>query len=205
MNLTSIIFAVFCILALSIYFIVPKKIQWIVLLISSLLFLFYNNFTIYTFFQAFVILLISYICGLMIENRREEKVKKKILFIGIIIILIILIYLKYINLFLVTFNHIFNLFKIDYQFGLVTKNSLIGVSYYSLIMIGYLVDIYRGGIHAEKNIFKCALFMSYFPILNSGPFIKYNDIKEDLFGEHKFMSWLNKSYLGNVQNISYFC
>ena len=53
-------------------------------------------------------------------------------------------------------------------------------------MIGYLVDIYRGACKAQKNIFKCALFMSYFPILTSGPFIKYSEIEKDLYSGHKF-------------------
>ena len=65
-------------------------------------------------------------------------------------------------------------------------NSLIGISYYSLIIISYLVDIYRGICKPQKNIFKFALFMSYFPILTSGPFIRYENIKDDLYGKHKF-------------------
>ncbi len=53
-------------------------------------------------------------------------------------------------------------------------------------MISYLIDIYRGTCKAQKNIFKCALFMSYFPILTSGPFIRYDSIEDDLYKEHKF-------------------
>ena len=186
MSLTSLIFALFCIIVIVIYFIIPKKFQWIVLLVSSIFFLFYKNLTIGTILQALIILLASYVFGILIDKSKDIKKKKRYLIIGILLILGVLLYLKYTNLFLVTCNHFFNLFKIDFKFNLVTRNSLVGLSYYSLIMIGYLVDIYRGGTHAEKNIFKCALFMSYFPILNSGPFIKYNDIKEDLYGGHKF-------------------
>ena len=137
MNITSFSFILFCIIVMVIYYIVPKKFQWVILLISSLF------------------------------------------FIGQ------LAYLKYTNFLLITLNHIFNLLDIEYCFDLVNRTSLIGISYYSLIMIGYLIDIYRGTCKAQKNIFKCALFMSYFPILSSGPFIRYNEISENLYGKHK--------------------
>ena len=183
MNLTTLSFMLFCIIIIGIYFLISKKYQWIILLISSCIFLFYNNLTIATVIQALLVLLTSYFFGLMIE---KEKSKKKYLILGVTIILGQLIYLKYSNLFLESINHILKLFNLNYSFKMVTHNSLIGISYYSLIMISYLIDIYRGACKAQKNIFKCALFMSYFPILTSGPFIRYDDIKSDLYGKHKF-------------------
>ncbi len=187
MNLTSLVFLLFCIIALGIYFIVPKKFQWFILLISSIIFLFWNNLSVSTVIQALLVLLASYIFGILIDKYRDNTVKSKIfLVIGIAIILGQLICLKYTNLFSITINHILQLLHIDFQLGLSYFNSLVGISYYSLIMISYLVDIYRGACKSQKNIFKCALFMSYFPILTSGPFIRYNDIEKDLYGKHKF-------------------
>lgn len=186
MNLTSLIFIAFSLLTLIIYFIVPKRIQWGILLISSVIFLFYKNLNIYTIIQAIIVLFSAYFFGILIDEYQDSKNGKKYLIIGILIILSQLIYLKYTNLFLTTFNHIFNLFHINYKFNLVYRNSLIGISYYSLIMISYLVDIYRGICKPQKNILKCALFMSYFPVLTSGPFVRYDDIKDDLYSKHKF-------------------
>ena len=186
MNLTSFSFIIFCILTFTLYFSFPKKYKWIVLSVSSLFFLFYKNVTLSTLLQALIILFVSYFIGLKLEKNKNTKTGKKYLTFGILIILGVLIYLKYTNLFLTTFNHLFNLFNINFQFELVHHNSLIGLSYFSLIMIGYLTDIYRGVTNAEKNIFKCALFMSYFPILNSGPFVKYDQMKESLYKDHKF-------------------
>ena len=193
MNLTSIVFALFCIITLFIYFIVPKKYQWIVLLISSFIFLFYDNLHVATIIQALVVLLPTYFLSKEIEKNFNTKKSRNLLIIGIAIILAQLIYLKYINLFIATANHICNLFKLQYHFNFVYKNSLVGISYYSLIMMSYLIDVYRGTCKSEKNIFKCALFMSYFPILTSGPFVRYNNIKDDLYGNHKL----------NYKNICY--
>ncbi len=185
MNLTSLLFLGFVIITICIYFITPKKFQWIILLISSVIFLFYDNLHINTIIQALIVLIPSYILGRKIEGHSNTKQGKKFLILGIIIILGQLIYLKYTNLFLETANNINTLLHIEYQFEFVQRNSLIGISYYSLIMIGYLVDIYRGTCKPEKNIFKCALFMSYFPILTSGPFIRYDSVGKELYEGHK--------------------
>ena len=142
MNLISLSFLIFCLITIFIYFLIPKKLQWIVLLISSTIFLFYNNFTVNTLIQAGIVLLTSYFFGILLDKYKNTK-KSKIFLI-------------------------------------------IGISYYSLIMISYLVDIYRNASQAEKNIFKLALFWSYFPILTSGPFIRFKDMKYSLYAKHKF-------------------
>lgn len=187
MGLTTIVFAIFSILTIIIYFVVPKKIQWIILLLSSMIFLFYKNVNLATIIQALLILSTTYICSLLIHKYKDNQSKSKLwLIIGILLIIGVLFYLKYINLFLVTLNSIGSLFHLNFHFNMVNHVSLIGISYYSLIMIGYLNDVYRGACEPQRNIFKCALFMSYFPILTSGPFIRYNNLKDDLYGTHKF-------------------
>lgn len=186
MNLMSFSFVIFCVITFLLYYIVPKKFQWIILLVMSTFFLFYKNLSINTILQAALIAFVAYIFGLLIDKNSNKKSSAVYLTIGIIIILLELIYLKYTNLFLITFNHIFSLLKINYKFNMVYRNSLIGISYYSLMMIGYLVDIYRGSCKSQKNIFKLFLFLSYFPILTSGPIIKYRDIKNEIYEKHKF-------------------
>lgn len=186
MNLTSFAFLVFAVISIIVYYIVPRKLQWMVLLVSSTIFLFYNNFSIYTLIQALLVLITTYVVGLQIDKNKGKKRAKYYLWLGIAIIIGLLFYLKYSNLFRVTFNHVFNLFNINLQFNWVNRISLIGLSYYSLIMISYLVDIYWGTCKAQKNIFKLALFMTYFPILPSGPFIRYKDMEEKLYTKHKF-------------------
>ncbi len=186
MNLTSFVFLAFCFITLIIYFIVPKKIQWIILLLSSLVFLFYDNFSLFTVFQALLILLVSYFGGRLIEKYRDTKKETVILLCSIAIILGLLIYLKYSNLLIITYNHIITLLGMSKKVELVTRVSLIGISYYSLIMISYLIDIHRGACKAQKNILKCALFMYYFPILPSGPFVRYETMEKELYKKHKF-------------------
>ncbi len=186
MNLISFTFLIFCIFTIAIYFIVPKKSQWVVLLISSVIFLFWNNLTIATLLQALLVLLSAYIFARLIEKYKDTSKAKTFMLIGVFIILAILFHLKYVNLLISTINGILYMFGSKGQLALVERNSLIGISYYSLIMISYLIDVYRGNVKAEKNIFKCALFMSYFPILTSGPFVRYENMKNELYNGHEF-------------------
>lgn len=186
MSLVSLEFFFFCVLVITVYFIVPIKFKWIVLLLSSVFFLFYKNLNLYTVLQAFIVLVTGYLFAIMIYQNSSSKKSKKFLILGIIIILFQLFYLKYSNLILITLNHIFNLLSINIELELVHRNSLIGISYYSLIMIGYLIDVYRNVCMPQRNIFKCALFMTYFPILTSGPFIRYNKSNKELYEGYKF-------------------
>lgn len=55
---------------------------------------------------------------------------------------------------------------IDYRFSFLLP---VGISFYTFQALGYLIDVYRGDIEAEKNIFRYALFVSFFPQLVAGP------------------------------------
>ena len=186
MGLISINFLLLAVITIVLYFIIPKKVSWVVLLVASLIFLFYDNFNIKRVLEALIVFGTSYSCGILIDKYHDSKKAKVFLVLGIAIIIGLLSYLKYSNLFINTVNHMLSIINLPYSFKLVKHSSLIGLSYYSLIMISYLVDIYRGTNKSEKNPFKLALFMSYFPILTSGPFIKYNEMKEHLYKGHKF-------------------
>lgn len=61
----------------------------------------------------------------------------------------------------------------------------IGISYYTLQVISYIVDVYKGKIEAEKNFFKYLLYVMYFPYLFIGPITRYEYMKEELFKKKK--------------------
>lgn len=62
----------------------------------------------------------------------------------------------------------------------------LGISFYTLQAIGYLVDVYRKKLPAEKNFFKVALFLCFFPQILEGPIAKYDQTAEQLYEGHKF-------------------
>lgn len=61
-----------------------------------------------------------------------------------------------------------------------------GISFYIFQSMGYVLDVYRGSVKAEKNPFKLALFVSYFPQLVQGPISKFDQLAPQLCTEHPY-------------------
>lgn len=179
MGLTNLTFFLFCFISLVVYYLLPKRFSYIALLLSSIIFLFYNDLTITNVSYVLLILLTSYISGILMK--KFESKKKIIMIFSVLIILFELAFLKYSNLLIRTSNILFKT-----NFSLLENSSPLGLSYYSLMMIGYIINVYWGSTKEEKNPLKLATFMSYFPTLTSGPFIKYEDIKDNLEHRNKF-------------------
>ena len=181
MSLLGFNFLLFLMLFLLCYYLLPKKIQPYITIIFSVFFLLYNSFNYYVIFEILLILISSYVGGLLIEKFKGNKKSLLFCLLSTFIILGELIILKYSNFFIVTVNYLFNtnINYVNYVFP-------IGISYFSLIMISYLIDVYRDTIKAEKNVLKLSLFMSYFPLLTSGPFIRYDEYGNKLFEKHNF-------------------
>jgi D-alanyl-lipoteichoic acid acyltransferase DltB (MBOAT superfamily) len=115
----------------------------------------------------------TYICSILISNTKKYqfgiRVKKYIVVEGFTINLLILILFKYYNFFLDSINSIlvtFSLPIISTQFNVLLP---VGISFYTFQALGYIIDVYRGDVKAEKNFFKYALFVSFFPQLVAGP------------------------------------
>ena len=62
----------------------------------------------------------------------------------------------------------------------------IGISYFALILIGYLTDVYWKKYEPERGFLRFTLFSGYFPQLSSGPFVRYDKMKEELFTAKRF-------------------
>ena len=84
-------------------------------------------------------------------------------------------------------------FFIDYWNGLKLIVPL-GISYYTLQVISYLVDVYKGKYKYEDNLLYLALFVTYIPHLYIGPISRYEDVKKELKRKKSF-DW-NRVYEG---------
>lgn len=205
--LLMILYLLFFTVVFGIYFLVPKKHRYIVLLVFSLLF-----FAIYSkFMVVFILLTIMtvYFAGFgmnkidektkkIIELNQPEKEQKKllkakakkykkiILIFAIIFNIGILAVLKYSGFLGSIFEGFLSWFSLDISVPVLTIALPIGISYYTLSALGYLIDVCRGKYSAEKNPLKVALFISYFPQLFEGPFAKYDELSPQLTEGHSF-------------------
>ncbi len=149
------------------YFLFPKKIRYIWLLIAS--YFFYMSWNVK---YAGLILLstcTTYITALIIRQTKNIIIKKATLIICLLINIGILIFYKYFDFIFI--NLAFICGKIGVQLNIPHFDIIlpVGISFYTFQAIGYIMDVYRGEIEAEKNFLKYALFVSFFPQLVAGP------------------------------------
>ena len=190
--------AISVIIAFAIYYIVPLKHRWIVLLCVSLAFnLFINRYLlVYAIMTAIGVYFsargiqkrnyIASICELNEEDKKKiKKQNKASMVLTILFNLAILGFLKYFNFFGNTIFSLINLFGAGLKFKALNLVLPLGISFYTLTAIGYLVDVNRKKYPAESNFFKVLLFIVFFPTLVEGPFLRFDQDGRELFEGHK--------------------
>ena len=161
-------------LALVLYYLVPKGWKNVILLLISLLFFAWGE----PVYLALMILsiLINYAYGLDIYHKlQNSKEAKGHLICAIVVNLLILGFFRYYGLLVHTINDIFST-QIPYR-QLATP---IGISIYTFQALSYLIDVYRGKVEAQKNIWHYALYTTLFPQLIAGPIVRYYEIETQL-------------------------
>ena len=187
-------------LVVIIYNILPQKHRWKVLLLAS-----------YAFFWSISDKLIIYLlattgviygAGLWmnkIQEERNEKLKevekelkkeiktkynkksKSIAVLSTILLLGVLIVVKYSNFLGTNINSLFKLLHVPVEMSIPSFIMPVGISFYTLQAISYLVDVYKEKTKADKNLGRLALFISFFPQIMEGPICRYEDTAESLY------------------------
>lgn len=181
MSIASLEFLIFVVVAMVLYYILPLRYRWIALFFCSVRFLLIGNETKLIIVMGITIT-VTWLTGLILEKRKN----KIILFVALFINIGVLIFLKEVNFFLGTARGIGILLHHPLKIQNLELVAPLGISYYTLNMISYLLDIYWGVGIAQKNYFKFVLFAGYFPILTSGPILRYRETEEALYEGHRF-------------------
>ncbi|MDO4298895.1 MAG: MBOAT family O-acyltransferase [Lachnospiraceae bacterium] len=186
MFLVTFGFLVFMAVTIAAYYLVPGKIQWVVLLLASAVFYFYAG-TPYTVIYLLVTIVTIWAGSNYIDKVRDSDPgkAKRALIATLLVNIGILAALKYMNFFISNFKSICGLFGRGQGIQPVHWAASLGVSFYTLQAVSYLVDVYWGTSKPQKNLLKVALFTSYFPQMSSGPICRYHEM-EQLYEPHKF-------------------
>jgi len=209
MAFVSMKFLFFLLVVCGGYFIMPAKLKWVWLLICSYTFYLLNDARA----VAFIIFttVITYITGRILgkinrnqktylkENKtvlsREEKKcfkaknitkKKWTLFTAILANLGLLVFLKYFNFFAGNINAVLSNLSLQMEVPILNLMLPLGISFYTLQALGYLIDVYRDKYEPDRNLAKFALFLSFFPQIVQGPIARYNQLAHQLYEAHKF-------------------
>lgn len=185
MTLVSFSFICFLLIMLLLYYLLPSKWQWVILLFGSIAFYMLAG-TPYTFVYVIISVLSIYFGTHMMDKKPERK--KSIYVLTLLINILMLVALKYTNFILVNVSLVGSWFSDNIHEGDLSVKWIasLGISFYALQMIGYLTDCYWGIAKSQKNIGKLALYNIYFPQMISGPINKYSNLSESLYAEHKF-------------------
>ena len=206
MLFTSYTFIAFMAVVLLLYYLVPKKRQWPLLLVASYIFywcadpmylLFIGVTTVSTYLISRWLEKVNtqqktYLKEHKAELSKEEKkayknkMKKKkwrILLLCLIFNLGILSVTKYTNFVITNIN---SFLSGENRLSLVDMIVPMGISFYTFQTMSYIIDVYRDKQPVEKNPFKLALFVSFFPQLVQGPISRFGDLSKTLYEPHKF-------------------
>ena len=168
MLFNSVSFLIFFPIVVLVSFILPQKVRWIWLLFSSYYFYMSWNavYGLLLFFSTFI----TWGAGLFLERfSGDPKAKKRVITLALVLNLGLLAYFKYTGLALDSIRALFSALKVSITVPACDILLPVGISFYTFQALGYAIDVYRGKVKAEKNFFRYALFVSFFPQLVAGP------------------------------------
>ena len=160
MTFTTVEFAILVAVTFIIYYLVPDKFRWMVLLAAGGYF--YYQTGIGSFVFLLVTIAVSYVCALLIERTGSKwylMLITVVLFVGMLCVM-----------------------RMPFA-GFIMP---MGLSFYALGCLGYCIEVYRKSTPAQKNPAKYALYISFFPHVLQGPFEDYNEMKAEFEKPHPF-------------------
>lgn len=156
-------YLVFFTIVCLVYFILPKKVKRAFLLLAS--YFFYSCLNLkYSLLMLFSTVA-TYLTAIAMDMVGEKQKKKIYLGLCFFVNLAILFVFKYYGFAINFLNKILGLVGVSLNLPLINVLLPVGISFYTFQALGYIVDVYRGEIKAERNFINYALFVSFFPQL----------------------------------------
>ena len=209
MSFTTLHFFLFLAMGVLIYYLLPKKLQWVWLLVLS--YLYYFTFSIKTSVFLIFTTVVTYTGGILLTRMNEsskaylaanketldraakkaykEKVKKNKRRVVVAMLLLcfgLLGVVKYLNFVIENIDALVLAVGHGQYFEPVNIILPLGISFYTFQSISYIIDVYQGKYSAEKNLFKYALFVSFFPQLLQGPIGRFDRLAHQLYEGRSF-------------------
>ena len=180
MSFSSVSFVVFMIAVFLIYWGIPYKFRYILLICANLIF--YGSFGAKCMPVLIGEAVLAYVFGLLLDN----KPQKSLLITGIVLTASQLLIFKYLNFSIYTVDKILSIISAPVSDHTLKLLAPIGISFYTFEAISYIVDIYKGKIHSEKNFLRLFAYISFFPSITSGPIERAGKFIPQLYEELHF-------------------
>ncbi|MBU5435851.1 MBOAT family protein [Pseudoflavonifractor sp. MSJ-37] len=191
MLFNSLDFLIFFPLVTLAYFLLPHRVRWIWLLATSYYFYMcwdprYALLMLFSTAVTFVSGLLLQRAGQISDGRKRERRRRLWVALSFLINLSVLFFFKYWDFF---WNNVEALLALA---GLTMRKPVfdvvlpVGISFYTFQALSYTMDVYRGEIPAERNFFRYALFVSFFPQLVAGPIERSKNLIHQVHERHEF-------------------
>lgn len=173
------------------YFVIPHKVRYLFLLACS--YFFYMCWNPEYALLMLTSTVITYASGLLIasagkleDERKRTRRRKLYVALSFTSNLLILFFFKYYGFAAQTVTGLFGCLGIHVAIPAFDVILPVGISFYTFQALSYTMDVYRGEIYAEKNFFKYALFVSFFPQLVAGPIERSKNLLIQINERHRF-------------------
>lgn len=162
-------------ITLALYFLMPtRSLKNVLLLVVSLLFYAWGE-PVYVFLMVASILL-NWAFAILIDRNTPPRTKRLLLVLSLIVNLAILGFFKYEGFLATNINALLGAEAVpDLELPLP-----IGISFFTLQAVSYVIDVYRGEVPAQRNPLYLGMYISMFPQLIAGPIVRYQTIQDQV-------------------------
>lgn len=196
MSLVSEQFLIFTTTVVILYYLIPRRFQWILLLLAS--YVFYLSRSLGAAVYLLITTITVFSAGLFIFRLQKKHVKSSkkdpkfdstkvqnlqtaIKIFTLALNLGILFFFKYYNYFAARINNVEGI-----ELQILDLIMPLGISFYTFQSLGYLIDVSRRKVIPDTNIAKFALFVSFFPQILQGPISRHSGLAHQLYSGHEF-------------------
>jgi len=184
MLFNSFEFLIFFPVVTTLYFLLPHKYRWALLLSASAIF--YMMFIPSYILILGATIIVDFFAGRWIENENDTRRRKNYLILSLIVNVGFLAFFKYFNFFTENINLVADMIGWNYSIQALNIVLPIGLSFHTFQAMSYTIEVYRGKQKAERNFGIYALYVLFYPQLVAGPIERPQNILHQFYEEHFF-------------------
>jgi alginate O-acetyltransferase complex protein AlgI len=185
MLFNSLEFFIFFPVVTLLYFLLPHRFRWAMLLGASCLF--YMAFIPYYLLLLLTLIVVDYAAGIMLEKpERSQRARKNILLASIISVCLVLGVFKYFNFFNSNVEALAKMLGWNYSIGMLKLALPVGLSFHTFQSLSYVIEVYRKKQKAERHFGIYALYVMFYPQLVAGPIERPQNLLHQFHEKHVF-------------------
>jgi D-alanyl-lipoteichoic acid acyltransferase DltB (MBOAT superfamily) len=196
MQFQSITFLFFFAAVGVLFFILPQRFRWVVLLGSS--YLFYLSGRPESIILLAALTWINYHAAIQMGRKATIPERRKFLLLALFSNLGLLVAFKYFNFIGQALNVVFEQGGVSLNIPVLDLFLPVGISFFTFKNLSYAIDVYRGNIEPERHLGVFALYIAFFPQLLAGPIERATRLLPQF---HKKMNFDERRITGGLRLI----